>query len=299
MTSRLSESLLRRLVDAHVHCSPSTNIDSLQKMVQETYVGRLTVMGTSPSVDWEVVAKLARLNRSRIIPSFGIHPWQSSSSDSFIDHDGKLNSNLILRFKDLLNEFPNAWVGEIGLDRVAVDRKRMEMDKATNVHNLIKIKPKLYPFDTQIVLFREQLKIAVEYDRIVSVHMVKYMGGLVDLFYNRNTFFNDSNFKLPRRFVLHSFVSKEDTIRLLLNSPNSEKLYFSFSYILMNKVSWFSSVLKLIPDDRILIETDYESLNDTDNGISNIVILISEIKQWSLEKTVDILLQNFNKLIEK
>lgn len=134
-------------------------------------VDKFMVMGTTQS-DWARVASLA-VSNDRVHPAFGIHPWFSTTvSDEWLD---ELRSYLL--------QFPNALVGEIGLDRIA-------KDKDTGL---------VFPIDIQVSVFMKQLDIAMELKRHVSIHALKCYGVLIDIFKNR------FDFNLSSNVVLHSY----------------------------------------------------------------------------------------------
>jgi len=68
------------LYDAHNHLqSPklAPHLESIAKQLTDLNVAKVVVNGTQES-DWEAVLELARRN-SKVIPSFGLHPWQEEA----------------------------------------------------------------------------------------------------------------------------------------------------------------------------------------------------------------------------
>ena len=63
--------------------------------------------GTSPD-DWDAVAALASRPDFEIRRAFGVHPWYAEG----------LPADWLARLRGLLLRFPEAWVGEIGLDGI-------------------------------------------------------------------------------------------------------------------------------------------------------------------------------------
>ncbi len=122
----------------------------------------------------------------------------------------------------LLQETAGA-VGEIGLDRW---------------------KPGL-PYENQEMVFLAQLRLAAEWNRPASIHCLKAWGRLQELM--------QENPRPACGWVLHSFGGSEEMI------PGMARLgaYFSFpGYFLHERKRRQRDVFKLVPLDRLLIETD-------------------------------------------
>ena len=65
------------------------------------------VVNANAESDWEAVAGLAQAYPETLIPAFGIHPW----------HAHEAGGQWQARLRGLLDSFPQASVGECGLDR--------------------------------------------------------------------------------------------------------------------------------------------------------------------------------------
>jgi len=122
----------------------------------------------------------------------------------------------------LLDEIPSA-VGEIGLDRWQPD----------------------LPYAGQEEAFLAQLRIAAERNLPVSIHCLQAWGRMLELL--------QKNPRTARGFVLHSFGGPVAMI------PAFAQLgaYFSFpGYFLHERKQRQREAFKLVPTDRLLIETD-------------------------------------------
>lgn len=120
---------------------------------------------------------------------------------------------------------PSAAVGEIGLDKGS--------------------RGKLIDFDVQVEVFRRQLELAKELKRPASVHCVRAFGDLLDVMKSTGPF--------PEGVILHSFLGSAEMVPELANLG----AYFSFSGFLMSmKSQKAKKMLKAVPTDRILLETD-------------------------------------------
>ncbi|KAG9455344.1 hypothetical protein H6P81_008248 [Aristolochia fimbriata] len=127
--------------------------------------------------------------------------------------------------KGFFETTPSAAVGEIGLDKGSHGR---EID-----------------FQSQIEVFEQQLKLAKEIEKPASVHCVRAFGDVLQAMQSIGPF--------PAGVILHSFQGSAEVV------PGFAKLgaYFSFSgYIMSLKTQKAKKMLKAVPTDRILLESD-------------------------------------------
>lgn len=199
--------------DAHNHLQDSRLGDPVPVIaaMKRAGVSRCVVNATRED-DWMAVADLASAHPDFISPAFGIHPWQAQTAT-----DGWQE-----RLADLLALFPDSSVGECGLDQW-VSQPAMEIQQP---------------------VFMDQLTIARELDRPVTIHCLKAWGPLFDVF---------AKIPPPRRFLMHSFGGSIETARRLIPLG----AWFSFSgYFLHPRKSAVLDVFRRLPLDRILLETD-------------------------------------------
>ncbi|KAK4491680.1 hypothetical protein RD792_002446 [Penstemon davidsonii] len=133
--------------------------------------------------------------------------------------------NWLNNLKEFLAANPSAAVGEIGIDKGSIG-KRID-------------------FSDQVEVFRLQLQLAKELKRPASVHCVRAFGDLLEILKSVGPF--------PAGIVLHSYLGSAEMV------PEFSKLgaYFSFSGFLMSmKESKAKKMLKSVPIERILLETD-------------------------------------------
>ncbi|KAL0735665.1 hypothetical protein Bca4012_011875 [Brassica carinata] len=127
--------------------------------------------------------------------------------------------------KSLFESTPTAAVGEIGLDKGSKGR---EID-----------------FSDQVGVFRQQLELAKELNKPASIHCVRAFGDLLETTKSMGPF--------PAGLILHSYLGSAEMV------PEFAKLgaYFSFSGFLMSmSEKKAKKMLKAVPSDRILLETD-------------------------------------------
>ncbi|XP_010525024.1 PREDICTED: uncharacterized protein LOC104802901 isoform X2 [Tarenaya hassleriana] len=100
-------------------------------------------------------------------------------------------------------------------------------------------------FSDQVGVFRQQLELAKELKKPVSVHCVRAFGDLLEIL--------KSVGPLPSGIILHSYLGSAEMV------PEFAKFgaYFSFSGFLMSmSEKKAKKMLKAVPSDRILLETD-------------------------------------------
>ncbi|KAL8119652.1 uncharacterized protein LOC141724389 [Apium graveolens] len=135
------------------------------------------------------------------------------------------NPNWFSTLKDFFEANPCAAVGEIGLDKGTRGKK--------------------VDFADQIEIFQQQLQLAKGLNRPASVHCVRAFGDLLPVMKSLGPF--------PAGVILHSYLGSAEMV------PEFAKLgaYFSFSgYLMFLKESKAKKMLKSVPADRILLETD-------------------------------------------
>uniref|UniRef100_A0A5B7AMB8 Putative deoxyribonuclease tatdn3 n=2 Tax=Davidia involucrata TaxID=16924 RepID=A0A5B7AMB8_DAVIN len=133
--------------------------------------------------------------------------------------------NWLNTLKEFFESSPSAAVGEIGLDKGSRGRQIDFMD--------------------QVEIFRQQLELAKELKRPASIHCVRAFGDLLQIMKSVGPF--------PAGVILHSYLGSAEMV------PEFADLgaYFSFSGFLMSmKESKAKRILKSVPAERILLETD-------------------------------------------
>ncbi|XP_021726358.1 uncharacterized protein LOC110693541 isoform X2 [Chenopodium quinoa] len=134
-------------------------------------------------------------------------------------------TNWFTILREFFESTPTAAVGEIGLDKGS--------------------RGKQIDFDDQVEVFRKQLELSKELKRPASVHCVRAFGDLLDVMKATGPF--------PDGVILHSYLGSAEMV------PELTRLgaYFSLSGFLMSmKSQKAKKMLKAVPSDRILLETD-------------------------------------------
>ncbi len=202
------------MIDAHNHLQDPRFLGKQGQLIdtmKEAGITGCVVNGTCEN-DWPQVARLARDHPEFVTPSFGLHPWK-------VDARSPHWLETLTRF---LEDSPGAGLGECGLDRW------MEHPDLTAQHEV----------------FRQQIAIAVELKRPLTIHCLKAWGPLLEELHSAPA--------LPK-FLLHSFAGSKEIARECLKLGAC----FSFSgYFLHPRKAKVRAVFQSLPPERILVETD-------------------------------------------
>lgn len=330
---------------------------------------------------------------NKILPCFGWHPWFSHQilDDTGPDAQTTISQNetklkqthyeavltpspsedpdfiqslptpkplsvLISETRNRLQQFPNALVGEIGLDKsfrlpgAWTSEELSNRDKQMTPGSREGRRLSLYKvkLDHQRAVLKAQLRLAGEMQRAVSIHSVQAHGAVFDLLKElwaghervvmsrrarerqqdaegalsseeeeeeeqesnmngnakpKKTPARESSTYLPfpPRICMHSYSGPVEPIRQFLNKSNPSDVYFSFSTVInfsgapARKVS---DVIRALPDDRILIESDLHVAGPQMDGyLEEIARQICELRGWALRSGVQQLADNWRRFV--
>lgn len=204
-----------------------THIDYITPDLQKDVVGAICC--ATKESEWKKIIDLMNSNNT-VYGAFGVHPW-------FVDN---VIDGLDDRLQQLLKNDSNYMVGEIGLDK-----NKPNMEK-------------------QIDLFIKQFELAIDLERVVSIHCV---GAWDKMLYVLKQY---KQSELPL-IIVHGFNENEQILKQLLQYKN---IYFSLN---KNAVYGKNCRIDQIPNDNILIETDGKS----DVLLVDLCDAISQIKNES------------------
>lgn len=215
------------LFDTHCHLQDRRLHGTLQgtiEQAQECGVRTMVCCGTCEE-DWSAVLELAQ-RYSCIIPALGLHPWFCADR----------SSRWRARLYDLLCENPNCAVGEIGLDFAYPE-----------------------PKEEQLEVFREQLFLAAELGRPVSVHCRNAWGALL-------TLLRSNDYPPHLHMVIHSYSGSPELV------PQLESFGVSLSFsgsVTREKNRRVRRAVQAVRSTRLLIETDAPDLSPAGFGRVN------------------------------
>ncbi len=192
--------------------------------------------------DWDTIVSIDSENKSR---SIGIHPWCVTDNDTF---------NLT-KLNDLLREHREINVGEIGLD-YCNNRPNRAFQKQR---------------------FIEQLELAIEHNRIATIHTVRAWEDTVSII---------ERIGIPERgVIIHGFRGSSEIVKRLTRL----NIFFSVGireiYDISNRQK---GAVRSIPIEKLLLETDGHRDDES---------LISVLSEC-LAINKDSLVENNNRLFE-
>lgn len=228
-----------QFMDTHIHLQDfkTKNATDIVKTALAAGVGRLVCVSAAED-DWGKAAAFAEQFPDIVTPAFGLHPWYARTAIPGWEQ----------RLAGYLQQYPQALIGEAGLDRFR--------DKEAEPQNAV---------------FRKQLELAKEYNRSLLIHAVRAQNWL------------DEYWKLlPAKFVFHSFNGRRELLDKILKAGG----YVSLSpSVLRNPHK--EEIVPLIPLERLLLETDgpAQSLNRGSEGTPReLPVLAAEIAALRGEK---------------
>ena len=233
---------LLRLYDAHSHAGIDIEDPSLHESLHAIQ-SPSAVMSTE-EYNWPRTLKATEYLPQGSVPALGIHPWFAH----------RVGEGWLERLRVALLKHPRALVGEIGLDKVArtPETKRCE-------------------YATQKLVFQQQLQLATQLQRPVSVHCVRAVGTMYDFLAASSTApppkrkikskstslqsssgggsgSGDHNARgrgdgecastspgLPPAVAMHSFMASPDWVPRFLALPTT--VYFGFSEVVNHRNS--------------------------------------------------------------
>lgn len=202
------------LFDAHNHIQDERLFPLLERVMERAHtagVERMAIKGCCEA-DWPKVIEI--INRySDAYLAFGLHPWFVSGR----------SRQCFQTLEKLLTSYPQASVGEIGIDHAIENRDDAEQER----------------------IFLIQLEMARKFDRPVTIHCRRAWGRLIELLEHFG--------ELPRGMLIHCFGGSAEVALDLVKRG----AYISFSgSITRPNAKQAGSAIRAVPDDRILIETD-------------------------------------------
>ncbi|MEN8256014.1 MAG: TatD family hydrolase, partial [Verrucomicrobiota bacterium] len=202
------------LFDCHNHIQDERLFPMLETVMERAHaagVAKMAVKGCCEA-DWTKVAEIINKYPDAYM-AFGLHPW-------FI---GGRSGQCFQTLEELLTTYPQASVGEIGIDHAIENRNDAEQER----------------------VFLTQLEMARKFDRPVTIHCRRAWGRLIELL--------DQFGELPRGMLIHCFGGSAEVATELVKRGACISFSGSITRPGNNKAG---PAIQAVPDDRIFIETD-------------------------------------------
>ncbi|OJD19818.1 hypothetical protein AJ78_00177 [Emergomyces pasteurianus Ep9510] len=188
----------------------------------------------------------------------------------------------------------------------------------------------------QKAILKAQLQLAGDMQRPVSVHSVQAHGAIFDLLqelWSGHEKKNASNrqrrrrpsvdnahelsdheevedkigppsrtsYPFPPRICMHSYSGPPDALNQFLRKSNPADIYFSFSNVINfsnDSSAKVVEVIKALPDDRILVESDLHCAGERmDDLMEAVVRQVCTIREWDLERGIRVLGENWKRFV--
>lgn len=279
--------------------------------------------------DQDLVKQLANEHPEKIVPAFGLHPWWSHHISfreggrapskqehysevfpSYFAGDGMSEESKMLYesfpeptlistyvqniLRPSLLEYPNAMVGEVGLDRsFRIPFPKTDAKSDRSDHKQAKKFTNLkVPMEHQLKLLNTQLDVAFELNRNVSFHDVQAHGAVMDLLASLAKH-SDKWKHSKSKICLHSFGGSVDVIERVSKHIDKERIYFSFSTTINARLERLEELIRAVPDTRLLIESDYNDIRYNDIRVWEILGIVCDARGWTSHEAASILKRNW------
>lgn len=251
------------LIDTHAHLNFPDYENDLNKVIDRAVKNGVTkIICVSSSLKDSIKAiEIAKKYPGVVYAAVGIHPHQTNPQEKLTLKEQIKKLNKLAQTKEVIA------IGECGLDYSPTPSEEKERSKKD-----------------QLYLLQEQLKIAQRLSLPVCLHSRKALDDVLLILE-----------KIPARGVLHCYAGgKKDIAKVLALG-----LYFGLDGNLTYDVG-LQNVAKLIPLERILLETDspfltpepYRGLRNEPKNVRIITEFLAQLKGLPLNQLAKIVTEN-------
>ncbi|KIP11098.1 hypothetical protein PHLGIDRAFT_100014 [Phlebiopsis gigantea 11061_1 CR5-6] len=301
--------VLSHLVD--VHCHPTDS--PISHDVMSTLPIRICAMATR-STDQSLVRDLAVAYPDNVIPCFGYHPWFShwiavkpfaskeehyrnlflaepspkpQTSEAFENllpflPEPTLLSDVLAGLRENLIAFPNAMLGEVGLDRACRIPCASPSPPPYAQHEKPRqLSPFTIPLEHQLAILEAQIDLAVELKRNVSFHSVKSQQATVELLDKLKAKHGDAWYAIS--VDMHSCGLSAQTWKDIERRHNN--VYLSLSTVINSRSPAHRELIRVCSPDRLMLESDYNDAAYVASQTCDMLSTVAEVKGWQIEQS--------------
>lgn len=210
-------------------------------------------------------------------------------------------SDVLAELRSNLAAFPNAMLGEIGVDRAcripygppslppyALDEARRELSPFT------------IPLAHQLAILEAQLDLAVELRRNVSLHSVKSQQATVELLDRMKAKHGDAwsmisvdmhscglSAQTWKDVEVSIYTAYSGIAVLIFVQKKHSNIFLSLSIVINSRSSAHRSLIAACSPDRILAESDYNDPSYCTGQTWKMIQTIADVKGWTVEDRWD------------
>ena len=269
-------------IDTHAHVNFSAFKEDAESTIQRALDQgvNMVLVGTQIDTSREAIA-MAEKFESGVYAAIGIHPVHTYSQEldeeetHFKTREEKFDYDV---YSKLASSPKVVGIGECGLDyfRLPVDGD----------HNLVK--------KQQRDAFLEQIKLTKELNKTLIIHSRSSKGtddACLDILEILKS--EILNLKFPLRFVLHSYTGSPEVAAKFVEIG----AYVSFNGIItFDKTGNQEAVLKVVPDDRLVLETDCPYLTPVPHRgqrnepayVKHVAEKVAQIKKMTVDEIAEL-----------
>ncbi|EGO00869.1 hypothetical protein SERLA73DRAFT_87191 [Serpula lacrymans var. lacrymans S7.3] len=295
--SLVAPEVLRHVVDVHCHPTDSEISPNTMDKLPITICAMATRME-----DQRLVRDLATAYPSKVMPCFGYHPWFThwialkpvhskeehyrgifANSEQNAEEFSRLLpllpdpiplEDVISDLRRNLQKFPNAMLGEVGLDRIS----RVPYDYFAAPRELT---PFVIPFEHQLAVLEAQMELAVKLGRHISMHSVKAQKATCDLLQQMQRKYGEQWNRVS--LDLHSCGFSPQMWKDV--EGRHVNVFLSLSTAINSRSPNHRALLAACSPSRILAESDFHQIDQCAQRAWDMVVTIAEVKGWQVETT--------------